>query len=342
MLALTLAEWELLLRQARHAGAVGRLGALLDDSGGLDGVPVKAREHLEAAEAVVQQQHRLIRWEVTRIRRALTNTGVDIVLLKGAAYLLAALPPAKGRLFSDLDIMVPKSRLPEVEATLLREGWQLLDMDAYDDHFYRAWSHELPPMRHRDRHIVVDVHHNILPPTGRLHPEAELLLAAARALPGSPLKVLAPTDMVIHSASHLFQSGDLHSGLRDLTDLDALMRHFAAEAGFWELLGSRAVELGLTRPLFYALRFSQRMLGTPIDRQALERAAVWAPAAPLRVIMDFLVTEALAPQSAGEAERRNRLARWLLYVRHHWQRMPPLLLVRHLLRKSLHRRHTAA
>src|SRR6266478_1456970 len=75
MLALTLAEWELLLRQARHAGAVGRLGALLEDFGGLDRVPVKAGEHLEAAEAVVQQQHRLIRWEVTRIRRALANTG---------------------------------------------------------------------------------------------------------------------------------------------------------------------------------------------------------------------------------------------------------------------------
>jgi len=341
MLALTPVEWDLLLRQARRASAVGRLGALLDEPGALDGVPAKVREHLEAADALVQQQHRLMRWEVTRIRRALANTGVGIVLLKGAAYLLAALPPAKGRLFSDVDIMVPKTRLPEVEATLLREGWEFLDMDAYDDQFYRVWSHELPPMQHRDRHIVVDIHHNILPPTGRLHPEASLLLAMARPLPGSPLKVLAPPDMVLHSASHLFQSGDLHSGLRDLTDLDALMRHFAADTEFWNLLSSRAVELGLTRPLFYALRFAHRLLGTPIDRQALDRAMAWAPAAPLRVMMDFLVTEALTPQSTGQASQRNRLARWLLYVRHHWQRMPPLLLARHLLHKSVSRGRAA-
>ena len=35
--------------------------------------------------------------------------------------------------------------------------------------------------------------------------------------------------------------------------------------------------------------------------------------------------------------RRAGLARWLLYVRSHWLRMPPLLLARHLLRKSLRR-----
>ena len=70
----------------------------------------------------------------------------------------------------------------------------------------------------------VDVHHNILPPTGRLRPDPRLLLAAAR--PASRVRTSAcsaPADMVLHSACHLLQSGEHDKSLRDLGDLDGLI-----------------------------------------------------------------------------------------------------------------------
>jgi hypothetical protein len=33
--------------------------------------------------------------------------------------------------------------------------------------------------------------------------------------------------MVLHSATHLFYDGELNHGLRDLVDLDDLLRHFS-------------------------------------------------------------------------------------------------------------------
>ena len=342
MARLTPPEWDLLLRQARHAGLLGRLEALARDAGVLAAAPARVRTRLESARIEVEQQHRLVRWEVTRLRRALAPLRVPVVLLKGAAYLHAELPAARGRQFNDVDLLVPAAALGDVERRLLVEGWVSTVVSAYDDRYYREWSHELPPMAHKDRGVVVDVHHNILPPTGRLRPDARLLLAAARSLPGSSLRVLAPADMVLHCACHLFMSGELHKSLRDLGDLDALVRGFAVESGFWPALFERARALDLERPLYYGLRFAERLLATPVPAESRGAVARAAPALPVRVAMDALVLAAMTPDQPARPRRGKGLALALLTVRHHWLRMPPLLLTRHLVHQALARRSERA
>ena len=126
---------------------------------------------------------------------------------------------------------------------LLRAGWEPVKLDPYDQRYYRTWMHELPPLRHHRRRTVIDVHHTILPESGRLRPDPADLLQAARPTGDGPFRVLAPTDMVLHSAAHLFQDGTLGMGLRDLTDLDALLRHFGETPGFWSALVRRAERL---------------------------------------------------------------------------------------------------
>ena len=337
MRALAASEWDVVLRQARHAGVLARLEALAEESGQLAALPPRVRARLESARTDVDQQHRLIRWEVTRLRRALRGLEVPIVLLKGAAYLHAELPAGRGRQFNDVDILVPRERLRDVEAALLAQGWESTGLSAYDERYYREWSHELPPLIHKDRQIVVDVHHNILPPTGRLRPDARRLLAAARPLPGGDLRVLAPTDMTLHCACHLFQSGELHKSLRDLGDLDALLRAFASPA-FWSELVARAKELDVERPLYYGLRFAERLLGTPVPAELAPAMARIAPPAPVRAAMDALIGIAITPDQPAHPRRRIGVARRLLTVRHHWLRMPPVMLVRHLAHKALARR----
>src|SRR5262249_12635180 len=159
-----------------------------------------------------------------------------------------------GRLFSDIDILVPRGALANVENTLLRHGWQSSKTSAYDQRYYRRWMHELPPLRHNSRQTLLDVHHAILPTTARLKPDSSKLLAASLPIAGEPrLRVLAHTDMVLHSATHLFCNEDVGNSLRDLVDLDSLLRGFARTEGFWPKLTTRSVELDLGRPLYYAL-----------------------------------------------------------------------------------------
>ncbi len=140
--------------------------------------------------------------------------------------------------------------------------------------------------------------------------------------------------MLLHSACHLLQSGELDTSLRDLTDLHVLMGHFGTEAGFWQDLVARAVALGVERPLYYALRFAVRLLRTPVPAETLRALASAAPASAVHVAMDILVSAAIVPTHPLRPQRV-RLARALLSIRHHWLRMPPLLLMRHALHKAL-------
>jgi hypothetical protein len=54
-------------------------------------------------------------------------------------------------------------------------------------------------------------------------------------------------------------------------------------------------------------------------------------------LMDALYLRALRPAHHLADDRFTPLARWLLYVRGHWLRMPPHLLAWHLGRKSVRR-----
>lgn len=336
LLSLTDDAWDLVIRQGRSAGLLGHLAAMLADSGELARVPAQPRGHLASAQALVRHQTRAVRWEARKICAALGGLAIPIVALKGMAYVLADLPNARGRMFSDIDILVPEDALPRVEGALMLNGWSTVEHDAYDQRYYRTWMHELPPMRHMRRGTVIDVHHAILPRTARIRVDSPRMRTAAIPVAGfSNLFVFEPVDMVLHSATHLFNEGELDKGLRDLVDLDLMLRHFARTDGFWSRLQRRAAEVGLERPLHYGLRHAVRVLDTPVPAAMRTAAESWGPPAPLGRLMDALFTRALRPNHPSTADALTRLARWLLYVRGHWLRMPAHLLIYHLARKAI-------
>lgn len=338
VLAFTESDWDLFLRVARREGLLARIAIQLDQTGVSGRIPKQALDHMIAARAIATNHVRMIRWEIDRIQFALRSIETSVLLLKGAAYLLADLPLAQGRLVSDVDILVPEATLHNVEAALTAAGWGPLKLDPYDQRYYRRWMHELPPLRHRARGTVIDVHHRILPQTSRLNPDPELLWADSILLADSGLRVLSPEDMVLHCAVHLFHDGDFDHGLRDLVDLHDLFEHFGKNPEFWPRLAGRAQVLGVARPLFYALRHTEKLLGTEIPARVLASAGVAAPPWPVKQLMDQLVGRALTPEHPDHPTTVTALARWLLYVRSHYLRMPLKLLIPHLLRKGFRKR----
>jgi Uncharacterised nucleotidyltransferase len=328
--------WEALIRGAREADLLASLAVRIDASIGLDHVPGAPRAHLIAAQHHCRAQHAAVRREAVEIACALAPLATPVVLLKGAAYLLAGLPAAQGRLFSDIDILVPKARLAEVESALMLAGFATTHLHPYDQRYYRRWMHELPPMQHMKRLTLLDVHHTLVPETADVALDAGALFRTALPLAAAPgFLVLSPVDMVLHSATHLFRNEELTHGLRDLVDIDALLGHFArADRPFWTALLARADELDLGRPLYYALRFSSQLLGTSLPADVIRDVARHAPPAPVRALMDALLAAALEPAAVRPA---TRWARRALYLRGHWLKMPMPLLAWHLTWKALRR-----
>lgn len=326
-----MAEWDALIRAGRAAGLLGRMAELARHNSVWEAIPAGPRLHLgSAAMLVSRQQHELL-IEIGALREAMELAGVNLVLLKGAAYVQAGLRAAIGRLVSDVDVLVPHDRLGVVESALMMRGWVMTGTTPYDQHYYRTWMHELPPMRHFHRGTTVDVHHALLPPTARLRPSTALLLDAAVECGTPNVRVLAPTDMLLHSASHLMHEGEFVNGLRGLCDIDALAREFAQLPAFWEKLVDRAAQLDLSRPSFYALRHAQRLFGTPVPVHTLEALRARAGVSSLSLwTLDWTLPRALAPHHPLIDDAFAPLARGFMFLRGHWLRMPPNLLLRHL------------
>ncbi len=319
------------LDEAQRDRLLGWVAPLVEANVPPAAIPVWLSDRLCSARSFAAQYEQSLRWEIGRVRRALGCTGIRWVLLKGAAYVACGLPPGRGRPVADIDILVDRPELARVESILGEHGWRQMEMTTYDARYYRTWMHELPPLVHAERGSIVDVHHAILPTTSRLKPSSDRLLAQARPIGASGEHVLSPAHMVLHGAAHLFHDGEVAGALRDLVDLDSLLRVFGAEPGFWEAFTEEARQLQLTRPAYYALRYTQQWFDTPIPSAVVETMNAWKPNPVVGRLMDLLVQSTL-PSTMRDPSAAAALA---LYVRSHWLRMPPWLLAPHLLRKAL-------
>ncbi|ATE59014.1 nucleotidyltransferase domain-containing protein [Thauera sinica] len=336
-LGFSLREWSTLISTARAANLLGRLAERLRDAD-IDG-PAPAARHLDGARQLSERQHRSVTWEAHCLQRALGGLGVPVVLLKGAAYVMGGLPVSRGRLFGDIDILVPRAALGDVEIHLMINGWTSAKTDPYDQMYYRQWMHELPPMVNLKRGTVIDVHHTILPLTSTSTPDAERIIARSAALPELPaLRIPCPEDLVIHSITHLMHEGELHNGLRDLSDIDDLLRRFDGMPGFWDRLPEYAVQHGLAYPVAFGLRLVQSFFGTPVPAAVLRSLDGDRPAGFPSSLLESIYRQAIRPDGEGSASVPTRMANLALYVRAHHLRMPFPLLLRHLARKALMRR----
>lgn len=333
--AWTLAQWQTVIRVSRRLRLLGRLAEALDRSGLLASVPEGPRRHLLAEQRYARWRTQQMLWGLERLPQMLGRVDYPLVLLKGAAYLGQDLGIGRGRLPSDIDILVPKAHIEDAQTRLLARGWQETELDAHDQRYYREWSHELPPMRHALHGLELDLHHNILPPVARVHVDASLLLADLRPSLWPGWMVLAPVDQVLHSAAHLFHDSDVRDRVRDLVDIDGLLRHFGQERVFWDALVARARRLGLHQSLALAMHFCSAWLQSPIPRDILERSRVQGLSRPEAVWLIPLFDRVLRPTDpdATPGLRQTWAARTLL-LRHHWGRMPVRLLLPHLLHKA--------
>lgn len=324
-------DWTSLIAIARSESLAGSLAWRLQQAE----LPPRVEAMFEAARRDGEAARVQALWEAEMARRALAPLGMPVILLKGTAYAAAGLEAGRGRSIGDLDILVPRRALPDVERALLAAGWEWVKEDSYDDQYYRRWMHELPPLIHRERDRMIDVHHAILPLTARPKPDMAAMIAERVAL-ADGLFTLSPADMIVHAAAHLFADGDLAGGLRNLWDIDRLLREFGErDSDFQPKLRGRAEQHGLLPAVARAVRLAHHIYKTPVRCQApISKSLVLKGSGQEKIGYRIAATDRLhvrrllARDGWGRATRP--LTRLGFYVRSHWLRMPPAMLARHL------------
>jgi hypothetical protein len=318
-------SWSGVLTAARTERLVGSLAFRLEGQS----VPDRVTAILADARCDAERESRGTLWEVDQMMATLSPLGCPVVLLKGAAFVAAGVMAGQGRAVGDLDILVPRDRLDDVERALIDAGWEWVKDDPYDQSYYRKWMHELPPLVHDERERMLDVHHTILPLTARPRPDAAALVGDSVVLPGGA-RVLSRADMMVHGAAHLLADGDLAGGLRNLWDIHMLAGGSEGVSRDWDIVMARARHHELSGPMMRAARLCHHLFGTPVP---------W-PFRRLRKADRLFAARILARDGWGRETRP--LLRSAFYIRSHWLRMPPLMLARHLLTKWRKGRQTAA
>ncbi len=279
----------------------------------------------ENAKLRASHDHTMLTFEMNRVERAFSGLQTPIVVLKGGAYVATGGRAGLGRRVSDLDILVQHSDLSVVEQQLSKFGW-MPDAETdneYDQQYYRQHMHELPPLRHRTRGTVIDVHHALLPKTARFRIDAELMFTQALSISGANLKVFSPIDQFIHSAVHAYADGALDTPARTLVEQYFLYSDLKTED--MDALIQRAKEVGAAMPVALALW----LIGHVFELLAAEQHSKQLKGGWRYYLLKHAI---LVKLEAGWAAAFGKA---YLYVRSHYLRMPLYLLLPHLIRKAI-------
>jgi len=250
---------------------------------------------------------------------ALSDAGVDVLLLKGAALACTTYESFVARPMRDVDLLVRPEQGEKAQAVMRELGW-VADESLPGDRSYETHQH-LPPLRDAVvSDLRVEIHRTLLP-AGHpfLFSEERIWREAMPATLGTTrLYVMNPVHHAVYAAihfawSHMFGMGTWHT-VRDLARLTA-SRDFcwsrfaqtgadwrAANCCYWTLLLSRQLsQLQFPLDLLGQLRpaFPRRMEG-PLCRHFLGRALRGAEAGcPSARLEQALWNMAMQPRRTG-------------------------------------------
>ncbi len=169
-----------LVRLARLAGrhlVTPMLAACVADPVLAPRLPDDFRRYVALVHGGNARRNRALRRQLAEAVGCLNGTGIEPVLLKGAARLADGLYPDPGwRLMRDLDLLVPRDRAAEAAACLRSAGYRFLEGGA-------GWSgrhHHLPQLARDGAPAVIEVHAEPLPARRAACP-AEAVIARSRA-----------------------------------------------------------------------------------------------------------------------------------------------------------------
>ncbi|WP_020408143.1 nucleotidyltransferase family protein [Hahella ganghwensis] len=323
-------RWQQIILVLRYQQLLARYAKRIRKAGVFEQVHKYAQHHLINAEIIADKQYQQVHYEASLLQQQIGGIGSHLIFLKGAGYSLSGLSVGVGRTYSDIDILVDKTAISDIEKTMSLNGWLPEEMDEYDQKYYRQWAHEIPPMKHATRGTLIDIHHNIIPVVSTRAPDINLLFEHT-VITKDGYQILDKPAMTLHSLIHLFYNEEFKYGYRDLLDLHLLMSDNTEE--YWQQLLDLAESTGFERELFYACRYTNRLTSTAIPEHVVNLLNQ-KNSGPILPIVDFIFTQLLIPSHPTVRSPSYSLAAFMGFLRGHHLKMPLPVLIYHSVNKA--------
>lgn len=294
-----------------------------------------AKQHMYSASIYADRQAQQVRYEGREIAAALGEQCIKAIFLKGAGYTLSGSQNGKGRIYSDIDVLVEKPTISIAQKALQKKGWHSKQLNDYDERYYRKWAHEVPPMVNIYRGTVIDLHHNIVPPVSGRAPDAKIFLDEAICGPDG-LAFLSPPAAALHSCVHLFTNEDFSNGFRDILDIYLMVQENGDDESYWNKLLELAERSGFTLELFYCTEILTQMFDMNLPDKIRQILSKRHNNIKTQIFTRIVFRRALYPHHPLTFSLANHIANFIVYLRGHWIKMPFYILIMHLSVKSFY------
>lgn len=274
-------NWELLLKIAETEAVAAALGFVGKAATPL-AIPMTIRQRLERhlIDATVRQL--ILSRELSALIDAFDRHGIPVIPLKGPALAEMLYPRPGLRPSSDLDVLIDRHALVEVDGLLQGLGYRRVADEhswAFDVAYDRATLYEGADG------VRVDLHWSLVsdPRFSWNEAAARSLWQRATKIPVGTSEVLSlcPEDLLVYLAVHLA----VHHGLAGLLwywDLARLLEGWSAKLD-WDAIAARATGWRVKRAVYFALRGCDTLFGVSAPRRVMSRLRPRGPrAAALR------------------------------------------------------------
>jgi hypothetical protein len=208
-------------------------------------LPPDVAEFLEAIYVINLERNQECEDQLAQLIRVLNSIGVQPVLLKGFAAIVAGLYPTSGeRIVTDIDILIPATRLPEILDLLAGIGYKPLDcyQDLAKEGEWEVLCHHYPPIFSPAWPVTVELHVQPvdLPFVPLLADKQVFSSAQTIKWRGGVCLLPSSTHFVIHNIIHSMlvnTQGKLERvSLRQLFEFTLANRAYGGRIG-WEAIG---------------------------------------------------------------------------------------------------------
>ena len=193
--------------------------------------------------------------------------GIPTLVLKGMALSVLHYRDMALRPTSDLDILVPEDRAPEVVGLLQRDGWTTEDYlpSAPKKRYFYRHIHAIPLAR--PDYGSLDLHWHVLTEaTFRGADRPFWSDSVPLAVNNIKTRALNPTDQLLHACVHGFAVCDI-APIRWIADAVTVLRTSQVD---WTRLVNLSKQLHVTISLGASLSFLRATFPTPIPAEAVE------------------------------------------------------------------------
>lgn len=321
----TASQWTALVSEARQQALLGSIYFLLKDLGLLSAVPFTVQSHLLTGFHYAEKQKNTLLQEMLELEQVFQDVEYPCILVKGVGYRLSGLAFARGRIFSDIDLLIPHLSFTDALSRLLDTGYLETGMSDYDRRYYVDWSHQHPPLTHFLRGANIDLHHHIFPVASNSGLAIAPMIEHAVKLEGSAFSVPSLPYMLVHASVHLFYQDETHKLVKDLCDLKQLYQECII-SHTPEQIFQASQSMHAEAAVYYALDTLSWLFTLNIEPRLLEQLAEYS-SKYRRWQMQFLLKHLLS------RSKLNHVAHLGWFIRGHLLKMGFSTLIYHSIAK---------